>query len=140
MTNRLSTRKRGPLRLFPLPLGIVLVSVFGCGRLILVNDWEKVPANSMIEVHTHGGYVYEFDNWKVNKDGSILGMRNSGYNRWTSVIIQSDSIAAVYMQDTRAARAMETSVTVAGSVAIAATVVGIVYVIVHLHFFFPGGR
>ena len=113
---------------------IILLSICGCTTLTIVDDWGKVPSNSTIEVHTKDGKIYEFDNWKINKDSSIVGATQVSNNKWISVTLQATSIATLYVQDSRAAKAMETSVTVAGSLAIAAAAVGCIYIIIHVPF------
>ncbi len=114
------------MKQFPLLLSIFLLLNCGCTTLTIVEDWGKVPSNATIELHTKDGKMCEFDNWKINKDSSVVGSIRVNSYTWTSVTVQANSVVAVYVRDSQASSAMETSITVVGSLAIAAAIVGVI--------------
>jgi len=122
----------GLFKPIPLILFTFMLLSCGCTSQSIVQDLRNVPTNSPIEVHTKDGKTYEFAKWTIDKDSSIVGTFKSDSCTWTTTTIQGNSIAAVQVNESQAAARMETITTVAGSLMIAAAVILVIDVLVHL--------
>ena len=113
-------------------LFILLLCAFpGCTTSMIVENWQTLPRNSAIEIHTSDGKVYRLDNWRINDDSSIVGIGKADSSKWTTFSIPKNSVVAVYVNNPRSAETLETAATVIGSVAGIAAVFWIVNILGH---------
>jgi hypothetical protein len=99
--------------------------ISGCSTSIIVEDWNKVPRESILEVHSKDGNIYELEEWEHHKDGSLSGKTMIDAKNKTGITIQAKSIDVVYIQDPR----INQIVTITGAIIIAVAVFGIYFVI-----------
>ena len=97
----------------------------GCASSVPVQDWQTLPADQEIRVHTKGGSVHSFSSWRSDGQGGIIGMfkeyRRIPPNRlFVKTHVQripADSIAVVYALDTRGITAAKIATITIGSAA-----------------------
>ena len=103
-----------------------------CTTYTLVEDWTDIPSNSIIEVHTNDGEIYELRKWKIENDRSITGEVKSKSPAYKSITISKKSIVNIYVIGSPISEGTETAITVAGSLVIAAAVIWAIYFFQHV--------
>jgi hypothetical protein len=92
----------------------------GCASLTPLSELNTYPNSYSIDVHTTDGSIYELTEWNMTDDGTVTGLTSSGFG----ISILRRNIEAVFVHDSPK---METVVTIAGSIAIASAVIGVLY-------------
>lgn len=89
-----------------------LLETGGCATTSVVTNWDDLPKHNPILVTTKNGLQYRFDQWRFERNGSLVGLiKRRAY------AIPADSISEIATIDETNQKLAETSVIVVGSVA-----------------------
>ena len=112
-----------------IPLFVVLP---GCTTSMVVDDWQGLPHNTPIEIHTVDGKECCLDNWRITTDSNIVGIGRTDSSTWRTFVIPRSSIVSVSASNQGSTETLEKTVIVAGSVAGIAAVLWVVDILEHI--------
>ena len=112
-----------------IPLFLVLP---GCTTSMVVDDWEGLPRNTPIEIHTVDGKECSLDNWRITTDSNIVGIGKTDSSTWRTFVIPRNSVVSVSANKQGSAETLEKTVIVVGSVAGIAAVLWVIDILEHI--------